>query len=95
MLIKTMPMSASPKLKYEIELIINQLEKKGYATTNDKPAFRYLSCKLRDVRDKKMLWFTTGCAIEQKNGIKHVIQVNPDFKFERVNGMSFKLTYRF
>lgn len=88
-------MNATPKLKYEIELIVNQLEKKGYATTNDRPAFRYFSCKIRDVREKNMIWITTGCAIEQKLGIKHVIQINPDFKFVRVNGTSFNLVYRY
>ena len=95
MLIKVMPMNATPKLRYELELILIQLEKKGCATTNDRPAFRYFSCKVKDAREKNMIWITTGCAIEQKLGIKHVIQINPDFRFEKVNGMSFNLVYRY
>ena len=92
---KVFPMNSSPKLKYEIELILDQLEKKGIAVTNDMSAFRYFSRMVSDCREKNQIWISVGCAIEKRNGMHHIIQVNPDFKFERCNGMSFNLVYRY
>jgi len=94
-MIKVAPMNSTPKMKYEIGLILDQLEKKGTATTADPKAFRYFSNKVSEYREKGQLWITTGCSIEQKLGFKHVIQINPDYKFERCNGLSFKLVNRY
>jgi len=95
MIAKVAPMNSTPEFKYEVGVILNQLEKKGYATTSDVQAFRYFSKQVRCMREQKQLWVTTGCAIEQRNGIKHVIQINPDYKFTRVDELTFKLTYRY
>ena len=88
-------MNSTPKMKYEVQLILDQLEKKGMATTHDPKAFRYFANKVRFYREKNQIWITTGCTIEQKLGIKHVIQINPDYKFERINDLCFKLVYRY
>lgn len=95
MLVKVAPMNTTATLRYEIELILNQLESKGFATTKDMPSFRYFSNKVAECREKGMIWMTTGCAIEQRIGVKHVIQINPDYIFERVNGFSFNLKSRY
>jgi hypothetical protein len=95
MMAKVLPMNSTPELKYEIGLILDQLEKRGTATTKSQPAFRFFSNKTSAMREANQLWLTTGCAIEQRLGIRHVIQVNPDYLFERCDECSFKLVYRY
>ena len=94
-MIKVAPMHSTPKLRYDVQVILIALAKTGVATTCSPPAFRYLSNKLSLYRDKNQIWFLSGNTSEKRNGINNVIVVNPDYVFEKVDDFSFDLKSRY
>lgn len=90
-IVKVCTMTACPEIKYEIEKILQQLDSKGLAITKSAKTFRMFSSKTKRLREEGYLYLTTGCAVEVKRGIRHVIQINPDFKFSRINEHSFRI----
>ena len=87
--------SSSPEIKDNSIKILDQLEKQGFAITNNAVTFRFFARRVLDLRRAKKLYITIGSPIEASMGLKHFIQLNPDYRFERVGDFGFRLIYRY
>lgn len=94
-IVKLCPMNAKPFLKCEVARIINEITRNSFCIINNADVTRFISKKLTEVRGSGKIILTKGCSVEQKNGMKNILYVHPDYKIEKEDEYTLKVVDRY